>query len=111
METAVNELPSSSDIGSSISDGLSDLQAQIDALQTQLDTVASEEDLNSINSNLDEVNQDLEELLQSSNVFSGNITISSDATLEFAEALGNKLAIVNGDVKITIQADMDNARV
>lgn len=111
LETAVNGLPSSSDIDSSISDGLSDLQAQIDALQTQLDTVASEEDLNSINSNLDEVNQDLEELLQSSNVFSGNITISSDATLEFAEALGNKLAIVNGDVKITIQADMDNARV
>ena len=49
-----------------------------------------------INENLDGVNQDLTELLEYSNVFSGNIVINSDATLEFAEALGDKLAIVMG---------------
>ena len=64
-----------------------------------------------INENLDEVNQDLTELLESSNVFSGNIVINLDATLEFAEALGDKLAIVNGDVSITIQTAMNNGRI
>ena len=86
------------------------MQAQIDALQTQLDTVASEEDLNSINSNLDEVNKIWKNCCNRAMCFLVT-SHSSDATLEFAEALGNKLAIVNGDVKITIQADMDNARV
>ena len=115
MQTTISGLPSTSDIDSSVSEGLAegltDIQAQIDALNAQLESVANDEDVAAINDNLNEVNQDLSELLASSNVFSGNITISSDATLEFAEALGNKLAIVNGDVKITIQADMDNARV
>ena len=73
--------------------------------------MASEEDLNAINENLTGVNEDLEELLQSSNVFSGDLVINSDATLEFAEALGDKVAIVNGNVDITLQTAMDNARI
>ena len=73
--------------------------------------MASEEDLNAINENLTGVNEDLEELLESSNVFSGDLVINSDATLEFAEALGDKVAIVNGNVDITLQTAMDNARI
>ena len=109
MEGTLNALQTS--VGSSISQGIAGLQAQIDELKQQLANVASEEDLNAINENLTGVNEDLEELLQSSNVFSGDLVISSDATLEFAEALGDKVAIVNGNVDITLQTAMDNARI
>ena len=80
-------------------------------MKQQLANVASEEDLESINENLTGVNEDLEELLKSSNVFTGDLVINSDATLEFAEALGDKVAIVNGDVEITLQTAMDNDRI
>ena len=111
MQSTVNNLPSSSDIDSSISEGISGLQEQIDALKQDLANVASEEDLNAINENLTGVNEDLEELLESSNVFSGDLVINSDATLEFAEALGDKVTIINGNVDITLQTAMDNARI
>ena len=92
-------------------EGLTNIQQQVDELKVQLDSIANEEDVAAINENLDGVNQDLAELLESSNVFSGDITINSDATLEFAEALGDRVMIVNGNVNITLQLAIDNARV
>jgi len=45
-------------------------------LKQQLANVASGEDLEDINDSLNDVNQDLEDLLNSSNVFTGNLVIN-----------------------------------
>jgi predicted peroxiredoxin len=111
LQNTVNDLPSGTDIDSSISDGISGLQEQIDALKQQLANVASEEDLNSINENLTGVNEDLKELLDSNNVFSGDIYIASEATLDFAYELGNRLSIVNGNVEIFADDQMDSVKL
>ena len=57
-----------------------------------------------INENLDEVNQDLQELLDANQVFNGDIYISNEATLDFAEKLGNRLLAVK------LPKQLDNAR-
>ena len=51
--------------------------------------------------------EDLDELLTSSNFFSGSLTINSVSTLAFAQTLGEKLAIINGDVTISLSPTMD----
>ena len=95
--------------GSALSTGLSSLQEQIDALTTQLSTVASSEDITNINDALENVREDLDDLLTSSNVFSGDLNINSSATLEFAQSLNSKVAIINGSVSVELNPDMDAA--
>ena len=95
--------------GTALANGLSSLQEQIDALNTQLSAVASTEDVTNINNALDGVREDLDDLLTSSNVFNGDLTITSAATLEFAQSLKGKVAIINGNVTIALDAEMDTA--
>ena len=46
-------------------------------------------------------------LLAANNVYTGNLTINTASTLTAAEALGNKLSIINGNVTITQNAAND----
>lgn len=95
------------DNGTALAGGLGELQEQIDALESQLSEVASSEDVSNINESLDGVKEDLNDLLASSNVFNGDLTINSVATLEFAQSLDAKVGIINGNVTIELNADMD----
>ena len=51
--------------------------------------------------------------MASNNVYTGNLTINTGATLTAAEALGGKLAIINGDVTISQTASngVDSAKL
>ena len=60
---------------------------------------------------MDNVQEDLDELLQSNNIYSDNVYINSVATLDFADALGEKLNIVNGSVEIHAIASLDSVKL
>lgn len=96
-------------ISASLAAGLSSINAVIADLQAQVDSIASSEQADTISSTLGDVQDTLDELLASNNVFSGDLTINSVPTLEFASNLGDKVNIVNGNVFIEQNADMDPA--
>lgn len=95
----------------SLMDGLSSINSVIADLQAQVDNIATGEDVDNINDTLGGLEEDLSDLLASNNVFTGDLVITSNPTLEFAEALGDKVNIINGNVIITAQSDMDAARL
>lgn len=98
-------------VDTALADGLADINAAIAELETQIGQVATGEDVDSINSTLDGLETDLEDLLASNNIFTGDLIINSDATLEFAENLKGKVGIINGSVFIEQSAEMDSTRL
>ena len=86
---------------------LADIQATIVALTAQAGNITTGEDVDSINESLDQVEEDLSDLLASNNIFTGDLIINSEATLEFAQELKNKVRIVNGNVIIEANSEMD----
>jgi len=107
LQATVNGLPSSSEVSSAIASELADIIADVEALQASLETVASAEDLAAIEEALAEAGVSLENLLDSSNVYSEDLVVNSQGTLDFAVALGEKLAIVNGSVYMNVSAQMN----
>ena len=81
-----------------MADGLADINAAIAKLQDQAAASATSEDVEDINSTLEGLETDLDDLLASNNIFTGDLVINSEATLEFAENLRNRVDIVNGSV-------------
>jgi hypothetical protein len=98
-------------IDTAVSDGLTDIQADIDAIETAVADVATSEEVTELQEAVDASEESLQELLDSSNVYSQDIIIKNVATLEFAKNLGNKLNIVNGSVALYITDDMATADV
>lgn len=98
-------------VDTALADGLADINAAIAELETQIGQVATGEDVDSINSTLDGLETDLEDLLASNNIFTGDLIINSDATLEFAENLKGKVGIINGNVFIEQSTEMDSTRL
>ena len=86
---------------------LSDINTAIAALEAQVDNIASTEDVDVINENLENIEGDMEEFLSSNNIYSDDLRINSEATLEFAKELKSKLRIVDGNVYIEATSDMD----
>ena len=86
---------------------LSDINTAIAALEAQVDNIASTEDVDVINENLENIEGDLEEFLSSNNIYSDDLRINSETTLEFAKELKSKLRIVDGNVYIEATSDMD----
>ena len=107
LQATVNGLPSSSEVSSAIASELAGIIADVEALQAALETVASAEDLAAIEEALAEAGVSLENLLDSSNVYSEDLVVNSQGTLDFAVALGEKLAIVNGSVYMNVSAQMN----
>ena len=89
-----------SSVDAALADGLADINAAVAELEGQIDNIATGEDVDDINSTLEGLETDLDDLLASNNVFTGDLTINSEATLEFAESLGDKVKIVNGNVVV-----------
>ena len=98
-------------IDAALADGLADINAVITQLETQVDNIATGDDVDNISATLGGVEQDIKDLLASNNVFTGDLTINSEATLEFAESLGDKVKIVNGNVTVQAPSDLDGARL
>ena len=96
-----------STIDTAVADGLADIQADVEAIEAAVADVASSEEVSDLSDQVAASQVDLDELLTSSNFFSGDLTINSVSTLAFAQTLGEKLAIINGDVTIALSPTMD----
>jgi len=113
LQTTVNALPTTQVDLSGLEADLTAALANIASLQADLNTVianyATSTDLSTAQASIDALTTalaaaqaDLDELLASNNVYDGNLTITNDAQLTFAESLGAKVTIVNGDVTVDI---------
>ena len=107
LQATVNGLPSSSEVSSAIASELSEIIADVEALQAALDAVASSDDLAAVSAAVTAAQESLDGLLDSSNVYSEDLVVNSQGTLDFAVALGDKLAIVNGSVYMSVSAQMN----
>lgn len=94
-------------VDAALGESLTEIQAAIDSLTEASDNIATGDDVDNITDSLEDVEQDLSDLLASNNIFTGDLTINSEATLEFAQELKNKVRIVNGSVIIESNSEMD----
>ncbi len=97
LSQTVNGLATSLDVAA--------IQADIDALEAALVGVADETDLTALAEALAIVQEDVNELLAANAVINQSITISNEATLQYAESLvgtgtDDPTVIVNGSVTI-----------
>jgi len=90
---------------------LTSLAADVKALQDTLATAATAAEVAALQTALTAAQEDLNELLAANNVYSASVTIASQADLDFATALGNKISIINGDLDITQTKTMDAAQL
>jgi len=109
LSTTVNSLGST--IDTAVADGLADIQADIDAITTAVADVASSEEVAALSDAVADSQSDLDELLAASSVFTGDVVVNSAATLNAFLAMKSSLAIVNGNVTITVTTDMDQTKV
>jgi hypothetical protein len=105
LATTVNGL--GSQIDTAVADGLADITADVEAIEAAVANVASSDEVAAISDAVETAQTDLDELLTNSNFYTGDLTINSVATLSFAQTLGEKLAIINGDVDIDLSPLMD----
>jgi len=98
-------------VQSTLSSDLADALAAIEAVEEQVNDVASGEDLAQVQSDLDGVSDNVSDILESNNVYSNDVIVDSEGTLDFAVALGSKLTIVNGSVVFVVNSQMDIAKV
>ena len=86
---------------------LTSLAAELMLYKLALATAATAAEVAALQTALTAAQADLTELLAANNVYTGNLTINTASTLTAAEALGNKLSIINGNVTITQNAAND----
>ena len=113
LQTAIAALPTTTTDISGLESGQSALTTALEALATRLTTLetnladaATAAEVAALQTALTAAQSDLTELLASNNVYSDNLTINSQATLDVAKSLGGKLAIINGGVTIEQTSSM-----
>lgn len=108
LQSAVANIPvtPATDI-SGLESSLETLAASVAELQAALANAATADEVAALATALAAQQADLTELLAQNNIYSSNITISSQADLDFATALGDKVVIVDGNVTITQNKEMD----
>ena len=113
LSGTVNSLQSSlaGQIDTALADGLADIDAAITDLEAATADVASSEDVQAITDAVAENQVDLQELLDQSSVFAGDVVVNTPTTLDAFHTIGTGLAIINGNVDITVSTDMDIAKV
>ena len=87
------------------------VQATLAELKTALDSASTTSQITTLTTALAAVQSDLTDLLNQNNIYSTAVSIIDDATLDFADALGAKLNIVNQTVTIIQTADMDAVKL
>ena len=96
-----------SSVDSALASGLAGINSAVDNLQSQIDGIASSEEVAAIQSDVTAAQSDLTELLNNSNVFTGDLTVTTASQLNAALAYGTKIAIVNGNVDFQVDASMN----
>ena len=112
LQSAINNIPvtPATDI-SGLESSLETLAASVAELQAALANAATAAEVAALQSALDAQQADLTELLAQNNIYSSNISVASQADLDFATALGDKVVIVDGSVTITQNKEMDAAQL
>ena len=110
LQAGINAAASSSEL-SGLSASLSALETQVNAVQASLATTATASAVATLQAEIDAIEADVDELLATSNIYTGDLTISSSSTLDAAVAQGNNINIVNGTVTITQSATMDATKL
>jgi len=100
-----------SSVDSALASGLAGINSAVDNLQSQIDGIASSEEVAAIQSDVTAAQSDLTELLNNSNVFTGDLTVTTASQLNAALAYGTKIAIVNGNVDFQVDASMNTDSV
>jgi len=98
-------------VQSTLAADLADALVAIEAVEASVEDVASSADVEQIQSDLDGVSENVSDILESNNVYSQDVIVDSEGTLDFAVALGPKLNIVNGNVVFVVSSEMDIAKV
>ena len=102
---------------SALTDGLANLQGQIDDILDALGGVATQEDLDAINDELADIQADLDDLLEANSTINQDVVVRNLATLKYAESLiatgtDAPAVIVNGNVIFDIdESDFDAGQV
>ena len=109
LTSTVNSLGST--IDTAVADGLADIQADVDAITAAVADVASSEEVSALSDAVADAQTDLTDLLAASSVFTGDVNVNSAATLDAFLAMKASLAIVNGNVNITVSTAMDQTKV
>jgi len=109
----VNSIQSSIDssVQTALANGLADIDAAIETLNAAAESASSNSDIAQIATGVAENQDALAELLAQSSVFQNDVVINSKATLDVYHAIGDGLAIVNGNVTIDAKADMDATKL
>jgi len=112
LQSAINNIPvtPATDI-SGLEASLTSLAAEVTALQTSLASAATAAEVAALTTSLAAVQADLADLLAANNVYSEDILVTNASTLTFAKNLGDKLAIVNGNVTFVVTPEMNIAEV
>jgi len=104
--SAANSAASAIDL-SGLSASLATLQAEVDAVQASIATTASAAAVTALQDEINAIELSLKDLLDSSNIYSTDVTVTNATTLNSALALGNKLNVLNATLTITGYASMD----
>ena len=121
LQTAINaiEIPAATDVSglataanlATLSTALTTLAADVKELQDTLATAATAAEVAAPQTALTAAQADLTNLLAANNIYSTAVSITDDATLDFADALGTKLSIVNNSITITQTKEMDAVKL
>ena len=101
----------SADLDAALSAGLEEIEGQVNDIASDVENVASADDLESVSEALADAQEDIDELLEQGNVFSGDVIINSQSSLDAFHAIGSGLAIVNGNVTITAKQSMNQPKL
>ena len=85
--------------------------AALAAVQASLATVSTAEEVAALQTEIDAIEEDLTELLNSSNVYQDDVTITTNTQLDTFFDLGSAINIVNGDVDINNSSTLDAAKL
>jgi len=109
LASTVNGL--GSQIDTAVANGLADIQSDIADIEAAVADVASGEAVDALTDAVTDAQADLDELLANSSIFNDNVTVTDQNTLDVYHAMGSTLAIVNGNVSITVSTGMDIEQV
>ena len=94
-----------------LSASLATLQAEVDAVQASLATASTASAVATLQAEVAAITASVQDLLDTSNIYSSNVSVTNATTLEAALALGNKINVLNADLTVTGYSGMDYAKV
>ena len=112
LRNLVNSVQTAVDgVNNELSADLAAVLEDVNAIDEELDSVATAEELAEVTASVEGQRETLDEILANSQVFQGDVIVSTQATLEVFERMGSALNVVNGRVDIDVDTTMDTLMV